>query len=99
MKKKSTAKPEKETYKYEYIYSVLKATEGGPGTATLKSVFKRKREGIKVEFCPSPYVGQTCYIVRATTMDKVKEAYRILKDYGYAKEWKYFKTSVSVITF
>ena len=97
MKKKSP-KSKKEVYKYEFAYSVLKSSEGGPGTATLKSAFKKKREGIKVEFCASPYVGHTAYIVRATTVAKLREAFKTLKSYGYVTSWKYFLSNATFTT-
>ena len=88
MKKKNPT-PKKETYKYTYGYSVLKSSEGGQGVATLKSVFKKKQEGIKITFGYSPYIGHTAFTIHATTKARLQKAAKEVVSYGYCGSVKY----------
>lgn len=82
-------------FKYTYSESVLKSSEGGPGTLTLKSVFKKKGDGLKVVFNSSCFVGHTSYTIYATDVAKLKEAYKTLRSYGYGdSSWNRFKMNV-----
>jgi hypothetical protein len=70
--------------KYVWQFSVDKATEGGIGTATAKSVLKgRTKDGIRVITYPSCYVGQTILRVEMATERARDEALKTLLDYGY----------------
>jgi hypothetical protein len=69
---------------YIWEFSIEKATEGGIGTATIKSVLKgRKAEGIRINTYSSCYVGQT--LVRIEMKDAVARTKVLteLKNYGY----------------
>lgn len=70
---------------YKYEQHVLKASEGGPGVATLKSAFKsfNKKPGAAVFFFTSPYVGHTAFRIATDSQAKLKEALKILKNYRY----------------
>jgi hypothetical protein len=85
-------------YKYKYSESVLKSSEGGPGTSTLKSVFKGKSNGIDTYFGSSCFVGHTSYTIYAANLAKLKEAYKTLRSYGYGdSSWNRFKRNAIAI--
>lgn len=65
--------------KYKYGQSVLKAQEGGPGVAVLKSVFKSKRlPGVLVDFHSSCYVGHTAFLIFAANKKAMDSAAAVL---------------------
>lgn len=85
--KKQKAKKQKAEFNYAYQQSVLKSSEGGPGTSVLKNLFK-KRDDVKISFHSSMYVGHTAFTIRTTTMQVMREVGKKLKDYGFISSIK-----------
>jgi hypothetical protein len=75
-------KKKKVEFNFAFQQSVLKSSEGGPGTSVLKNAFK-KRDDVKISFHSSMYVGHTAFTVRTTTMKVMREVGKTLKDYGF----------------
>jgi len=73
--------------KYIWKKEILKATEGGEGTAVLKRALS-KRFGGKVTTYPSCYVGHTTVQVVMNKKEDMLKALRTLKLYGYIKSIK-----------
>jgi len=67
---------------YTWGYEVLKAPEGGPGTATLKSTIKGI-PGVRLVTFPSAYMGHTSVRITANSREALSKALTILQDYGY----------------
>lgn len=85
----------RETFHHIYKQDVLKATEGGRGTATLKRAFKKKIQGIHFELGPSYYVGYTAVFLFADTKADMRKAAKVLVNFGYADSIKEVMSSVA----